>query len=49
MAVSTRLTEMGIIGTWAVGFLALFGDRIRATIFKPKGHLELKSRSGDLS
>jgi hypothetical protein len=29
MAVPTWLTEMGLIGTWAVGFLALFGDRIR--------------------
>jgi hypothetical protein len=46
MAVPTWLTEMGIIGTWAVGFLALFGDRIRATIFKPKLHLELKSAVG---
>jgi hypothetical protein len=41
--VPTWVTEAGIVGTWVVGVLAIFGDRIRAMVFKPKLHLELKS------
>jgi hypothetical protein len=44
--VPTWLTEVGIIGTWVVGILAICGDRIRAAVFKPKLHLELKSSVG---
>ena len=32
-----------------VGVLALFGDRISAAVFKPKLHLELKSKVGSYS
>jgi hypothetical protein len=49
MAVPTWVTEAGVAGTWVVGFLALFGDRIRAWCFKPKLHLELKSDVGSYS
>jgi hypothetical protein len=48
MAVPTWVTEAGVFGTWAVGLLALFGDRIRAWCFKPKLELTLKSRIGSL-
>jgi hypothetical protein len=43
------VTEAGVLGTWVVGFLALFGDRIRAWCFKPRLHLELKSHVGSYS
>ena len=46
MPVPTWVTEAGVLGTWVVGVLALFGDRIRAVLFKPKLHLELKSSVG---
>jgi hypothetical protein len=49
MPVPTWFTEFGIVGTWVVGFLALFGDRIRAWCFKPKLHLELNSDVGSYS
>jgi hypothetical protein len=49
MPVPTWVTEMGILGTWVVGVLALFGDRIRAWWFRPKLHLELKSDVGSYS
>ena len=39
-------TEAGVVGTWIVGFLAVFGEQIRTAIFKPKLYLELKSRVG---
>jgi hypothetical protein len=42
MAMPTWLQEAGVLGTWVVGLLALFGDRIRAMVFRPKLHLELK-------
>jgi hypothetical protein len=44
--VPTWVTEAGVLGTWVVGVLAIFGDRIRAMVFKPKLHLELKSAIG---
>ena len=47
MPVPTWVTEAGIVGTWVVGVLAIFGDRIRAMVFKPKLHLELKSSLGN--
>jgi hypothetical protein len=34
MAVPIWVTEADVIGTWVIGVLALFGDRIRATVFK---------------
>jgi hypothetical protein len=46
MAMPTWVQEAGVIGTWVVGFLALFGDRIRAWWFRPKLHLELKNDVG---
>jgi hypothetical protein len=46
MPVPTWVTEAGVLGTWVIGLLALFGDRIRAMVFKPKLHLELKSGVG---
>ena len=49
MPVPTWVTEAGVLGTWVVGFLALFGDRLRAWWFKPKLHLELKSDVGSYS
>jgi hypothetical protein len=44
--VPTWVHEAGVLGTWVVGVLAIFGDRIRAAVFKPKLHLELKSTVG---
>jgi hypothetical protein len=29
MAVPTWVTEAGVVGTWVVGFIALFGERAR--------------------
>lgn len=49
MPVPTWVTEAGVLGTWVVGLLALFGDRIRAAVFKPKLHLELRSNVGSYS
>jgi hypothetical protein len=46
MAMPTWLQEFGVIGTWAVAIVALFGDRLRAMLFKPDLHLELKSEVG---
>jgi hypothetical protein len=40
MAVPTWVTEAGVVGTWVVGFIALFGERIRTWCFRPKLHLE---------
>ena len=40
------MTEAGIVGTWVVGVLAIFGERIRAMVFRPKLHLALKSSVG---
>jgi hypothetical protein len=44
--VPTWVTEAGIVGTWVVGVLAIFGERIRAMVFRPKLHLALKSSVG---
>jgi hypothetical protein len=49
MAMPTWVQEAGVLGTWVIGVLALFGDRIRAWCFKPKLRLELKSDVGSYS
>jgi hypothetical protein len=49
MAMPTWVQEAGVIGTWVVGVLALFGDRIRAWLFRPDLHLELTSKIGSYS
>lgn len=46
MAMPTWVQEAGVVGTCVVGLLALFGDRIRAWVFRPKLHLELNSEVG---
>src|SRR5262245_8325685 len=46
MAMPTWVQEAEVLGTWVVGVLALFGDRIRAWLFPTDLHMELKSEIG---
>lgn len=49
MAVPAWVSEVGIAGTWTIAVAAIWGDRIKAWLFKPKLKIELRSERGELT
>ena len=49
MAVPTAFVETGILGTWVIAISAIWGERIRAALFKPRLRIDLVSASGEVT
>ena len=40
---------LGVVGTWVLAILAIWGDKIRSLLFQPKLRLELRNNVGELT
>jgi len=47
MAAPAWVTELGILGTWIIAIAAIWGERIRAILFRPELRLALLNQLGE--
>lgn len=47
MAVPAWISEAGVLGTWIIAAAAIWGEKIRSSLFRPKLEAELLSKQGE--
>lgn len=47
MAMPAWVAEVGVLGTWVIGVSAIWGEKIRSALFKPRLAVALLSDSGE--